>query len=109
MNTFYATSWPNKITTDTTRIRDLSDSSNKGGVRFNMSFDGTKFEYNNLIDRHIAHPEVRKQFQRRALPEASMRYLYETLVSQWLEQTERAYPTNKTSELRSWEGRVPDG
>ncbi|KAK1828988.1 FAD binding domain-protein [Podospora conica] len=101
MNTFYATPWPNKMTIDTTWICDLRDNSNTGGVRFNISFDGTKFEYNNIIKRYVAHPELQRQLKRRALPEPSTRYLYETLVSQWLEETQRAYPTNKTYELYS--------
>jgi FAD/FMN-containing dehydrogenase len=45
MNEFYAVPWPNKLTIDTTWVCDLREDSNKGGVRFNVSFDGSKGEY----------------------------------------------------------------
>ncbi|KAE8449113.1 hypothetical protein EG329_008496 [Mollisiaceae sp. DMI_Dod_QoI] len=101
MNSFYATPWPNKLTIDTTWICDLRQSSNEGGVRFNVSFDGSKGEYDRLITKHILHPDLQTQLKRRVLPEKSTRFLYETLVAQWLEEAERAYPSNKTYELYS--------
>jgi len=102
MNAFYATPWPNKLTIDTTWICDLRQTSNEGGVRFNVSFDGTKSEYDRLITKHITtSPDLQTQLKRRVLPEKSTRFLYETLVAQWLEEAERAYPTNKTYELYS--------
>ncbi|KAF9498487.1 FAD-binding domain-containing protein [Pleurotus eryngii] len=78
MNDFYTTDYPNKITIDTTWICNLRQSGTLGGVRFTVAFDGSKYEY----DR-------------------STRFLYETLVNQWLEERERAYPANKTYELYS--------
>ncbi|KAF2807335.1 FAD-binding domain-containing protein [Mytilinidion resinicola] len=101
MNAFYATPWPDKLTIDTTWICDLRQASNEGGVRFNVSFDGSKGEYDRLITKHITHPELQTQLKRRVLPEKSTRFLYETLVAQWLEEAERAYPSNKTYELYS--------
>ncbi len=101
MNTFYATPWPDKLTIDTTWICDLRQTSNEGGVRFNVSFNGSKGEYDRLIVKHITHPELQTQLKRRVLPEKSTRFLYETLVAQWLEEAERAYPSNKTYELYS--------
>ncbi|KAL8285146.1 hypothetical protein RB597_002303 [Gaeumannomyces tritici] len=101
MNAFYATLWPKKLTIDSTWACDLTDSSNEGGVRFNVAFDGLKREYNGLIDSSIAHEELKTQLKRRVLPEPSTRFLYETLVAQWLEEMERAYPSNKTYELYS--------
>lgn len=100
MNDFYLTKWPNKMTIDTTWICDLRQK-DKGGVRFNVSFDGSKEEYDRLITKHIGNKDLRKQLQRRVLPEKSTRYLYETLANQWLEEMERAYPQNKTYELYS--------
>jgi hypothetical protein len=101
MNAFYANPWPNKMTIDTTWICDLRQTSSEGGVRFNVSFDGNKTEYDRLINKHITNPELNTQLKRRVLPEKSTRFLYETLVAQWLEEAERAYPTNKTYELYS--------
>ncbi|RYP11086.1 hypothetical protein DL764_000244 [Monosporascus ibericus] len=101
MNGFYATPWPNKLTIDTTWMCDLRQTSNEGGVRFNVSFDGSKGEYDRLITKHITHPDLQTQLKRRVLPEKSTRFLYETLVAQWLEEAERAYPSNKTYELYS--------
>lgn len=101
MNAFYATPWPDELTIDTTWICDLRQTSNEGGVRFNVAFDGTKSEYDRLITKHISHPELQIQLKRRVLPEKSTRFLYETLVAQWIEDTERAYPSNKSYELYS--------
>ncbi|KAL8323872.1 hypothetical protein RB593_005353 [Gaeumannomyces tritici] len=71
------------------------------GVRFNVSFDGSKPEYDRLIDRHIKRPELACALKRRVLAEKSTRYLSETLAAQWLDETGRVYPTNKTYELFS--------
>ncbi|KAF2255944.1 FAD-binding domain-containing protein [Trematosphaeria pertusa] len=101
MNAFYRTPWPQELTIDTTWICDLRQASNQGGVRFNVSFDGNKVEYDRLITTHIAHPGLQTQLKRRVLAEESSRFLYETLVAQWLEEAERAYPSNKTYELYS--------
>ncbi|KAG9219132.1 hypothetical protein CCMSSC00406_0001542 [Pleurotus cornucopiae] len=101
MNDFYTTDWPNKITIDTTWICDLRQSGSLGGVRFTVAFDGSKYEYDRVIDEHFKRDELKVQLKRRVLPEKSTRFLYETLVNQWLEETERAYPANKTYELHS--------
>jgi hypothetical protein len=101
MNTFYRTPWPQELTIDTTWVCDLRVTTNQGGVRFNVSFDGNKVEYDRLIMTHITNPELQTQLKRRVLQEKSSRFLYETLVAQWLEETERAYPSNKTYELYS--------
>ncbi|KAI0798932.1 hypothetical protein GGR55DRAFT_702508 [Xylaria sp. FL0064] len=100
MNDFYVTKWPNKLTIDTTWICDLRQNT-LPGIRFNVTFDGSKDEYARLIDKYIRHPQLKEQLKRRVLPEKSTRFLYETLVAQWLEETERAYPTNRTYELYS--------
>ncbi|KAL8386922.1 hypothetical protein RB595_010293 [Gaeumannomyces hyphopodioides] len=99
MVNFYMAEWPDKITIDTTWVCDLQK--NQIGVRFNVSFDGSKPEHDRLIDRHIKRPELACALKRRVLAETSTRYLFETLAAQWLEETERAYPTNKTYALFS--------
>ncbi len=101
MNEFYTADWPNEITIDTTWICDLRQSASLGGVRFTVAFDGSKKEYERVIDKHFKREELKAQLKRRVLPEKSTRFLYETLVNQWLEETERAYPANKTYELYS--------
>lgn len=101
MNDFYTTDWPNKITIDSTWICDLRQSSSLGGVRFTVAFDGSKPEYDRVIDKYIKDEDLKVQLKRRVLAERSTRFLYETLVNQWFEETERAYPTNKTYELYS--------
>jgi hypothetical protein len=101
MNDFYTTPWPKQLTIDTTWICDLRQTANSGGVRFNVSFDGTKKQYDQLITEHITNPDLQTQLKRRVLPEKSTRFLYETLVAQWLEEAERAYPSNKSYELYS--------
>ncbi|KAJ8121670.1 hypothetical protein ONZ43_g1934 [Nemania bipapillata] len=100
MNDFYVTKWPNKLTIDTTWMCELTKNT-PNGIRFNVTFDGSKDEYARLIDKHIQHPELKEQLKRRVLPEKSTRFLYETLAAQWLEETERAYPEKKTYELYS--------
>ncbi|PON26706.1 hypothetical protein TGAM01_v204207 [Trichoderma gamsii] len=85
MDEFYTTNWPNSITIDSTWACDLRQNKTKDAIRFNISFDGSRLKYE----------------RRRALPEKSTRFLYETLVNQWLEETERSYPTNQSYELYS--------
>ncbi|KAL2686875.1 hypothetical protein Neosp_004417 [[Neocosmospora] mangrovei] len=101
MNDFYVTKWPNKVTIDTTWICDLRQQNVLGGVRFTVSFDGSKDEYDRLIDKHIKNEDLKTPLKQRVLGEKSTRFLFETLASQWLEETERAYPSNKTYELYS--------
>ncbi|KAL6826436.1 FAD-binding domain-containing protein [Trichoderma camerunense] len=99
MNDFYTTNWPKNITIDSTWICDLSQKSD--GIRFIVAYDGSQNSYEKTIDKHIKDEELKTQLKRRVLPEPSTRFLYETLVNQWLEETEKAYPTNKTYELFS--------
>lgn len=100
MNDFYTTAWPNKMTIDSTWICDLRQN-NSGGVRFIVAFDGSKPEYDRTINKFIKNDTLKVQLKRRVLPEPSTRFLYETLVNQWFEEVERAYPSNKTYELYS--------
>ncbi|KAF5319516.1 hypothetical protein D9619_008714 [Psilocybe cf. subviscida] len=100
MNTFYTTKWPERITIDSTWLCDLTDSSGNG-VRFLACFDGEQKEFNETIDKYITHPEVATQIKRRSLVENSTRFLHETLVTQWSEETRKAFPTNKTYSIYS--------
>ncbi|VDC07597.1 unnamed protein product [Peniophora sp. CBMAI 1063] len=100
MNTFYTTDWPERMTIDSTWICDLRLNSGNG-VRFLAYFDGTKDDFDDTIDQYIKHPELAKQLKRRSLPEKSTRFLHETLVAQWSEETEKAFPTNKSYSIYS--------
>ncbi|KAF8217844.1 hypothetical protein K438DRAFT_1795742 [Mycena galopus ATCC 62051] len=100
MNTFYTTDWPERITVDSTWICDLRLSSGNG-VRFLTYFDGGKNDFDATIDQYIKHPELAKQLKRRSLPEKSTRFLHETLVAQWSEETVKAFPTNKSYTIYS--------
>jgi hypothetical protein len=100
MNTFYTTNWPERITVDSTWICDLRLSSGNG-VRFLTYFDGGKNDFDATIDQYIKHPELAKQLKRRSMPEQSTRFLHETLVAQWSEETVKAFPTNKSYSIYS--------
>jgi hypothetical protein len=100
MNKFYTTDWPENITVDSTWICDLRLTSGNG-VRFLTYFDGEKKDFEDTIDKYIKHPELAKQLKRRSLPERSTRFLHETLVAQWTEETVKSFPTNKTYSIYS--------
>ena len=100
MNNFYTTNWPNQITIDSTWICDLRQTSGDA-VRFLTYYDGNKDEFDKLIEKYIKQPELAKQLKRRSLPEKSTRFLHETLVAQWSEETTRSFPTNKTYSIYS--------
>lgn len=100
MNIFYTTDWPNRMTIDTTWMCDLRQASGDG-VRFIVYYDGNRDNFNGLIDKYIQQPELARQLKRRSLPEKSTRFLHETLVAQWSEETKRAFPTNRTYTIYS--------
>ncbi|KAL6897636.1 hypothetical protein GGI43DRAFT_423994 [Trichoderma evansii] len=101
MNDFYTTNWPNSTTIDSTWVCNFRQNRRLDGIWFNGSFDGSRLKYERIINKHIQHKKLKTQPKRRALPEKSTRFLYETLVNQWLEETERSYPTNQSFELYS--------
>lgn len=100
MNSIYTTDWPNQITIDSTWLCDLRVGTGDG-IRFTFHFDGNKNEFDNLIDKYIKQADLAKQFKRRSLPEESTRFLHESLVAQWSEETVRSFPDNKTYTLYS--------
>ncbi|KAH8799802.1 hypothetical protein F5884DRAFT_868909 [Xylogone sp. PMI_703] len=93
MNDFYTTNWPTNITIDSTWLCELSKTGIELEVRFPVYHDGSKTEFDKLIDRNIKHPELARQLKRRSLPEKSSRFLHETLVAQWSEETQKALPS----------------
>lgn len=100
MNAFYTTDWPDRVTIDSTWMCDLQDKGGDG-VRFLVCYDGSKRRFDKLIDKLVQPPALAEQLKRRSMPEKSTRFLHETLVSQWSEETVRAFPTNKTYSIFS--------
>ncbi|KXH62529.1 hypothetical protein CNYM01_01740 [Colletotrichum nymphaeae SA-01] len=96
MNDFYKVDWPPEITIDSTWLCDLRDKNVGDGVRFTVYYDGSKPDYDKLIDKHISNPDVAKQLKKRALPEPSTRFLYETLEEQWFDESKKFFAENKT-------------
>ncbi|RSL83665.1 hypothetical protein CEP52_016660 [Fusarium oligoseptatum] len=95
MNDFYKVDWPTEITIDSTWLCDLREKTGDG-VRFTVYYDGSKKDYDKVIDKYIKHPEVNKQLKRRALEEPSTRFLYETLEAQWFDESKKFFAENKT-------------
>ncbi|KAI1158872.1 Glucooligosaccharide oxidase [Nemania serpens] len=96
MNEFYRVDWPTQITIDSTWLCDLRQDNTGDGVRFIVYYDGSKEDYDELIDTHIRNTDVKKQLKKRALPEPSTRFLYETLEAQWFDESEKFFAENKT-------------
>ncbi|OTB06053.1 hypothetical protein M426DRAFT_55800 [Hypoxylon sp. CI-4A] len=95
MNDFYKADWPTEITIDSTWLCDLREKTGDG-VRFTVYYDGCKEDYDKLIDKHIKDVDVNAQLKKRALPEPSTRFLYETLEQQWFDESKKFLAENKT-------------
>ncbi|RSL92913.1 hypothetical protein CEP52_013569 [Fusarium oligoseptatum] len=109
---FYTTNWPNEMTIDSTWLCDLKDKREDPAVRFLVYYNGLKEDFNELINEHLdgfreeekearkakgeKEKKLPKQLKRRTLQEKSTRFLHETLVAQWSEETIRAFPSNPT-------------
>ncbi|KAB8229897.1 hypothetical protein BDV23DRAFT_169024 [Aspergillus alliaceus] len=93
MNDFYAVQWPNNMTIDSSWLCDLSKTGTELEVRFPFYFDGSKDDFDKEINKSINHPELKKQLKRRSVEEKSTRFLHETLVAQWSEETQKALPS----------------
>ncbi|KAH6603674.1 fad-binding domain-containing [Trichoderma cornu-damae] len=92
MRRFYTADWPNELTIDSSWLCDLQQSNI--GVRFLVYHNGNKAEFEKLIDKNIKHDGLARQLKKRSLEEASSRFLHETLVAQWSEETEKSFPQN---------------
>lgn len=95
MNKFYATNWADGMTIDSAWVCDLRQASGDA-VRFLTSFDGSKDEFDGLVDKHVEQPELAGQLKERSLAERSTQFLRKTLDAQWTEDIERSLPENKT-------------
>lgn len=120
MKSFYSKNWPNAMTIDSTWLCETSKTDTEVGVRFIVYFNGRKKEYEEVIDgwellkgdletlteaqRENAltqHDYLKTQLKQRSLEEVSTRFLHETLAAQWIEETKKAFPTNKTYQLHT--------
>lgn len=98
---FYSTDWPDQVTIDSTWRCKSSRIDSELGIEFFIHYDGDKIAFDQLIDDSIRQAELAKKLKRRSLAEASILYLHESLVTQWSEETTRAFPTNPSYRLYS--------
>ncbi|KAK3946918.1 hypothetical protein QBC32DRAFT_401885 [Pseudoneurospora amorphoporcata] len=90
------------ITIDSSWLCDLKQSGGSElGVRFLVYYDGTKDEFDKLIEKKVKQKDLAKQLKRRSLAEKSTRFLHETLASQWSEETIKAFPSQTSYKLYS--------
>ncbi|RGP72033.1 6-hydroxy-d-nicotine oxidase [Fusarium longipes] len=102
MTEFYLAQWSNEMTIDSSWLMDLKDSREVPGVRFLAYYNGLETDFDREVDQRlkscIKGPEETKslpqQLKDRTLQEASTRFLHETLVAQWSEETQRSLPSN---------------
>ncbi|KAI1850431.1 hypothetical protein JX266_004289 [Neoarthrinium moseri] len=93
---FYTHNWPDRMTIDSTWVCDLRLPEGRDvGVRFLVYFDGNEHEYRKQISKGVIHKGLAEQLKRRSLPEKSTRFLHETLVSQWYEETRQSFPKTR--------------
>lgn len=91
----YNVNWPNRITIDSNWLCDLREKTGSG-IRFTVYYDSSKESYYQIIDKNIKNPDIRKQLKRRALPEPSTRFLYESLEEKWFDESQKFIAENKT-------------
>ncbi|EXJ74768.1 uncharacterized protein A1O5_01463 [Cladophialophora psammophila CBS 110553] len=105
MNSFYTRSWPDEMTLDTTWLCDLSNVRTDLAVRFLVYYNGGRGAFNKVIDDWTIpngpsqHAELKKQLKRRSLQEKSSRFLHETLAAQWVEETKKSFPSNRSYQI----------
>ncbi|KAK5996080.1 FAD-linked oxidoreductase subF-like protein [Cladobotryum mycophilum] len=106
MNKFYAANWSKQMTIDSSWICELSETRSELGVRFTVYYDGLKEAFNREITQNIGEDDasrkhLAKQLKRRSMPEKSTRFLHETLVQQWSDETIKAFPRNRSYSIYS--------
>ncbi|KIW87482.1 uncharacterized protein Z519_11805 [Cladophialophora bantiana CBS 173.52] len=105
MNSFYTRSSPDEMTLDSTWLCDLSNVRTDLDVRFLVYYNGGRGAFNKVIDDWTIsndpsqHAELKKQLKRRSLQEISSRFLHETLAAQWIEETKKYFPTNRSYQI----------
>ncbi|GIJ86940.1 hypothetical protein Asppvi_005839 [Aspergillus pseudoviridinutans] len=93
---FYTAQWSNEMTIDTSWLCDLSQTDSELAVRFISYYNGSKCKFDNEIDQTLViGAEVGNMLKRRTSAEHSTRFLHETLVSQWSEETIQSLPSSR--------------
>ncbi|OJJ45902.1 hypothetical protein ASPZODRAFT_160090 [Penicilliopsis zonata CBS 506.65] len=117
MHDFYTTEWDHGLTIDSSWLCNMKERNGELGVRFLTYYDGNRDAFRKEVDRllassaseenvdneadvAVAKAEMKKQLtenlKRRSIDEHSARFLHETLISQWSEETLKARPANKS-------------
>lgn len=104
MNGFYTRNWSNEMTLDSTWLCDLSNTKTDLAVRFLVYYNGTREYFDQEINSWTPnnspqHAELKKQLKRRSMQEKSSRFLHETLAAQWVEETKKSFPTNRSYQI----------
>lgn len=105
MNSFYTQNWPDDMTIDSSWLCELNKKDSDLGVRFLTYYNGGRTDFDKTIDGWTLqsdppeHGKLKEQLKRRSLPEKSSRFLHETLAAQWVEETKKAFPTNRTYQI----------
>ncbi|KAG8668362.1 hypothetical protein FPOAC1_007741 [Fusarium poae] len=102
MAEFYLADWSNEMTIDSSWLMDLKDSREVPAVRFLAYYNGLETDFDKEVDGRLKActkgPKECKSLQQhlkdRTLQEPSTRFLHETLVAQWSEETQRSLPSN---------------
>ncbi|KAA8641451.1 hypothetical protein EYZ11_002254 [Aspergillus tanneri] len=97
MNEFYTAKWSNEMTIDSSWLCDLNQTNSELAVRFIAYYKGNKGDFDREIDEKLViGADVGKLLKRRSSEEKSTRFLHETLVSQWSEETIQSLPSSRT-------------
>ena len=105
MNSFYTQNWPKDMTIDSSWLCELSKKDSDLGVRFLVYYNGDRPNFDKAIDAWTLqsappeHGKLKDQLKWRSLEEKSSRFLHETLAAQWVEETKKAFPTNRTYQI----------
>jgi len=102
MAEFSLADWSNEMTIDSSWLMDLKDSREVPAVRFLAYYNGLETGFDLEIDQRleacVKGPKEIKSLQQhlkdRTLQEKSTRFLHETLVAQWSEETQKSLPSN---------------
>ena len=105
MNGFYTRDWPDTMTIDSSWLCELNKKDSDLGVRFLVYHNGGRTDFDQAIDAwklqdaNPGHAKLKEQLKRRSLQEKSSRFFHETLAAQWIEETKKAFPTNRAYQI----------
>ena len=105
MNSFYTRAWPNEMTIDSSWLCDLANKDTDLAVRFLIYYNGAQEAFDQAINdwtlpnAPIQHAKLKKRLGWRSLQEKSSRFLHETLAAQWIEETKKSFPTNRSYQI----------